>query len=45
MLAGPDEAVGGTPFAEDPTVFIGSIEAVAITSATITANDNPISYP
>jgi hypothetical protein len=40
-----DEAVPGTPFGENPTVFIGSIKAVAITSATTTSNGNPINYP
>jgi hypothetical protein len=41
-----DNAVPGTPTGENPTVFIGSIEAVAITSATITANGGaPINYP
>jgi hypothetical protein len=36
-----DDAVPGTPFGENPTVFIGSIKAIAITSATTTANGNP----
>jgi hypothetical protein len=40
-----DDAVPGTPFGENPTVFIGSIKAVAITSATTTANGNAINYP
>jgi hypothetical protein len=41
-----DLAVPGTPDGENPTVFIGSVEAVAITSASIVANGgNPIVFP